>query len=262
VLVGASRHDERNAAAVADLLGGAYVAYEIRYTSGPRAGDHDVLAQHISSTGHREWISESALPVVSSVPTATETNPSIVLDTAGVIIAFEMDFHAEKRPVKIIGVQRMDETGRITWNKGRKPEVVGVAGRIAARPRLTAATAWDFGGAYLTFEAVDTLTGDVDVYAQKFTSGGRQLWANGDAPLALFHSPDRERDVVAMPDGTGGLVAVASKEFVADDGTISRKIVAQRVTADARNPWTDVGGPLLLSNTSTRDSTPVIVRAQ
>lgn len=256
VAVGTSRHDEKNAAAVSDGRGGAYVAYEIAYISGSRAGDHDILAQHITSTGAREWVSESALPIVSSVPTARETNPAIVLDTGGVIVAFEMDFHSEKRPVRIIGVQRMDLGGRLTWNRGKKPEVVMVAGRAARNPRLTA----DFGsGAFLTFEAVDSVSGDADLYAQRFASGGDQLWANGDMPVAVFKSGDRERDMSIAPDGMGGFIAVATKEFVTLDGTRTGKIVAQRIGHDGRPAWPQLGGPLLLSNTTTYDSQPVIV---
>src|SRR5688500_7040096 len=120
-VIATSRHIERNPVAVSDGLGGAFIAYEIEYTSGARKGDHDILAQHLTPQGAREWVSETALPMVSSVATAAERNPVIALDTGGIIIAFEMDFHSEKRPVRFVGVQRMDMGGRLAWNRGKKP---------------------------------------------------------------------------------------------------------------------------------------------
>jgi hypothetical protein len=49
------------------------------------------------------------------------------------------------------------------------------------------------------------------------------------------------------------------KEFITTDGMRSRKIVAQRVAQDASNPWTELGAPLLLSNTTTLDDAPVVI---
>jgi hypothetical protein len=258
-IVAGSKHIERNPAVVADGFGGAYVAYEIEYTSGPRKGDRDIFAQHVTAQGAREWVSESALPIVSSIPTAAESSPIIALDTGGIVIAFEMNFAAEKRPVRLIGVQRMDVTGRLTWNKGKKPEVVAVPGRIVERGQLLSD---GMGSIYLLAEARDTTSNDVDLYAQKFTSFGEQLWANGELPVAIFKSDTRERFASAAPDGTGGIVVAAVKEFLSGDGAISRKIVAQRIGADGRIAWPQLGGPLLLSNTTTLDDRPVVIRVQ
>jgi hypothetical protein len=258
-IVAGSRHIERNPAVVADGLGGAYIAYEIEYVSGDRAGDRDIFAQHLTAQGAREWVSESALPIISSVPTAAESMPVIALDTGGIVVAFEMNFPSEKRPVRLIGVQRMDVTGRLTWNKGRKPELVMVPGRVVERAGLLSDGA---GGIFLVAEARDTTSHDIDLYAQKFTSMGEQLWANGELPVALFKSDARERFASAAPDGTGGLVAAAVKDFINGDGAISRKIVAQRIGADGRIAWPQLGGPLLLSNTSTQDDRPTVIRVQ
>jgi hypothetical protein len=259
VPVAASRHIERNPAVVADGLGGAYVAYEIEYTSGARRGDRDIFAQHLTPQGAREWVSETALPIVSSVPNAAETQPTIALDTGGIVVAFEMNFHSEKRPVRMLGVQRMDRTGRLTWNRGKKPEVVGVTGRVVERGLLS--TDSD-GGIFLVAEARDTLSGDIDLYVQKFTSNGEQLWANGELPVAALKSDTRERAATVAPDGAGGVVVVAVKDFVTGDGLTSRKIVAQRIAHDGKPAWPQLGGPLLLSNTSTQDDRPTVIRVQ
>lgn len=258
-VVAASRHIERDPVAVSDGLGGAFVAYEIEYTSGPRKGDHDILAQHVTPQGAREWVSETALPLVSSVATAIEKHPVIALDTAGIIVAFEMSFTGEKRPVHIVGVQRMDLTGRLAWNKGRKPETIMVPNRILERPQLTID---ETGGIFLVAEARDSATGDVDVYAQKFTASGEQLWANGELPVAVFQSTTQEQSPSARPDGLGGVVVAASKLFVASDSTSGRKIVAQRIGHDGRIAWPQLGAPLLLSNSTTNDDSPVMIKVE
>jgi hypothetical protein len=255
-VVAASRHIERNPAVVADGNGGAFVAYEIEYISGARRGDRDIFAQHLTPQGIREWVSETALPIVSSVPNAAETLPVIARDTGGIVIAFEMNFHSEKRPVRMIGVQRMDLTGRLTWNRGKKPELVSVPGRIVENTQIVSDLR---GGIYTVVEARDTVSGDIDVYAQKFTSNGEQLWANGELPVAALKSDTRERNASAVPDGSGGLVVVASKEFITGEGITSRKIVAQRIASDGKPTWAHLGGPLLLSNTATMDDRPTVI---
>ena len=256
-IVAGSRHIERNPVAVSDGFGGAFVAYEIEYTIGERAGDHDILAQHLTAQGAREWVSETALPFVSAVPNASEMRPVIALDTGGIVVAFEMDFHSEKKPVRIVGVQRLDLSGRLTWNRGKKPESILVPERIVERPQLMTDR---IGGIFLIAEARDTISGDVDVYAQKFASGGEQLWANGELPVAVLSSDLRERSPAAQPDGMGGLVVVAAKDFITDDARTLRKIVAQHIGHDGRSLWTALGAPLLLSNTTTLDDKPVVIR--
>lgn len=259
VIVAGSRHIERSPSVVADGFGGAYIAYEIEYTSGPRGGDRDIFAQHLTAQGGREWVSESNLPIVSSVPNAAESSPTIALDTGGIVIAFEMDFHSEKRPVRLIGVQRMDVNGQLTWNRGKKPEVVMIPGRVVENGQLVTDGA---GGIYLIAEARDSVSGDIDLYAQKFTSGGEQVWANGELPVAVLKSDTRERVASIAPDPTGGLVVAAVKDFVNGEGQTSRKIVAQRVGPDGRIAWSALPGPLLLSNTTTQDDNPTIIRVQ
>ncbi|MBC8144974.1 MAG: hypothetical protein H7X80_05265, partial [bacterium] len=258
-VIATSRHFERNPVAVADGLGGAFIAYEIEYASGPRKGDRDILAQHLTAQGQREWVSETALPMVSSVATASESKPVIVSDSDGIIIAFEMNFHSEKRPVHIIGVQRVDATGRLAWNKGKKPETIIVPNRIVEKPRLSSDGA---GGIFLVAEARDSVTGDVDLFAQKFTSAGEQLWKNGELPVAVFQTSTNERSPSARPDGSGGLIVTAVKDFVGVDNVTRRKIVAQRIGPDGRNAWPQLGGPLLLSNSTTIDDTPTVIKVE
>jgi hypothetical protein len=66
-------HSERNAVLTPDGAGGAFIAYELKYRSGPRAGDIDIIAQHVDKNGDRRWLDASTPPIVSSSERARET---------------------------------------------------------------------------------------------------------------------------------------------------------------------------------------------
>ncbi len=255
--VAASKHLERNPAVVSDGFGGAYVAYELAYTSGDRIGDVDILAQHISSYGVREWTDPSALPIVSSNEKAREHSPSISLDSAGVIVSFEVNI-VDKQPLALIGVQRMDHLGKATWNLGRKATLVGAPGMLASHPRTLPLPG---GGAYLLFEGRDSVTGNKDIFAQRLSPDGDLVWGSGDAGIPVFNSIDAERDAAAAVDGVGGLMVVAAKDHPTPDGLTASDIVAQRVAADGTLLWKDIPGPLMLTNTSMLNLAPVLVRS-
>lgn len=253
--IAASKHLERNAATVGDGYGGLYVAYELEYTSGDRTGDVDILAQHVSSYGVREWIDPSALPIVSSDDKAREHSPVIALDSTGVVVAFEVSI-AGPRQLSLIGVQHMDHLGKATWNLGRKATLFGASDRTCSTPLLVPLPA---GGTYLLFEGRDSVTGNRDLYAQKLSADGDGVWGSGEQGVPIFSTGESERDASATLDALGGLMVVASKSHPTPDGFTASDIVAQRVNADGTLAWQDLPGPLQLTNSPLQNLSPIII---
>ncbi len=269
VVVAGSRHLERNAAAVADGNGGVIVAYELEYVGGERAGDIDILAQKVNRYGVREWADETNPPVVSSNIKAREHLPVLVRDSSGVIVAFEVSFKPDrgKGIAYVIGMQRLDSTGHPVWNGGKKSKLIGLRDEMAIRPQLLPDIT---GGAYLIFEAVDTISGNHDIYVQRVDANGDQIWGDGERPLAVFNSPDVETDASATLDESGGLVIVASRHlpladlFSTNTPTTTRPgtnaIVAQRIAVDGTLPWKDYQSPLVIVNEAYNNGRPVVIR--
>lgn len=277
-LVAGSRHLERNATAVADGNNGVFVAYELEYVGGERGGDIDVFAQRISRYGTREWIDENNPPVVSSNVKAREHLPTMVRDSSGVIVAFEVSFKPErgKTLANVIGMQRLDSAGRPVWNGGKKSKLIGLREEMATRPQLLPDIT---GGAYLIFEAIDSASGNHDIYVQRIASDGDQIWGDGERPLPVFNSPDPETDASATLDETGGLVVVASRRLpppppdsLGTTGTPpvttpwttnlpgTNAIVAQRVALDGTIPWAQYHSPLMIVNEAYKNGRPVVIR--
>jgi hypothetical protein len=255
-IIAGSRHLERNSSVISDGFGGAYIAYELAYSTGDRSGDVDILAQHINSYGVREWTDEAAPPIVSSTDKAREYAPSIALDSSGIVIAFRVDYFGERKPLYLVGVQRMDSRGKLLWNEGKKPKLMGVIRRMPDKPQVITDRN---GNIFVVFEGRDTTDGNRDIYAQKLERNSTLLWGNGEEPIPVFATADIERDAVAAPDGNGGLVVVAVREFVAPDHAGISNILAQHMRPDGVFAWEAFRSPLSLTATTMKDGPPVMV---
>lgn len=259
VVVANSRHIESNPAVVSDNKGGAYIAYEVEYTNGARAGDVDLLSQHLTSFGTREWTSESRLPFVSSIDKANERFPTITLDGHDLVIAFQIYYYGVKRPFYLIGMQRIDSTGKLLWQKGKKAETIDLPGFVVESPQLISDPT---GGVFLLFEGKDTVTSNRNVYAQKIDMGGVKIWGEHDWGIPVFGTTEIERDPNGIADGTGGLVVVGIRERAAMDGMSSSEIIADRISPDGALPWKDLMAPIVVLVSSNRDERPAIIRSR
>lgn len=258
-IVAASPYLDRNPVMVSDGFGGAYIAYQIEYTKGPRAGDVDIIAQHLTSYGSRAWTDENKPPIVSSNAKALEERPVIMRDSAGIIVAFEVSFQPAKLKtlVHVIGMQRMDSAGQPVWNGGKKSKLIGLRDDIAERPQLVSDP---MGGCYLIFEGRDTATGNRDIYVQRISIEGDQIWGDGERPVAVFNSPDSESHATAASDGIGGLVLVAKKEMLSDSLAGYDALVAQRVAIDGSLPWADMSAPITVVASAFKAGAPVLLK--
>lgn len=262
VKVAGSSHLERNPAAVSDGNGGVYVAYEVEYTAGARAGDVDILAQHLSSVGTREWVNEAQPPIVSSNPKAKEEKPVIVADSTGITVAFEISFLREKPKglARIIGMQHLDTSAKARWNSGKKSILINLKREYLESPQLIPD---HLGGNYLIFEALDTLTNNRDIYGQRIDGVGEQIWGDADQPQPIFNSLDSEHDAQAIVDSAdGSIVVIAQRTSMADSTRGYSDIIAHRFSQDGVSPWEKLLTPIAVAHGAFMMGKPVMIRTE
>ncbi len=260
VPIGASAHSERNPSISTDGDGGAYIAYEIGYLSGQKSGDVDIIAQHLTSDGDRRWIDPERPPFVATSGSAMEVNPVLEVDSTGVTVVYEMYSGTSRRDSvtnTYVGAQRLDLEGRAIWNDGLRSTIVPVLNRLGRNPRITGD---GFGGSYVVFDGLDTITGDIDVFAQRISPEGTLSW-NKHYALPVFFGPMPETTIAALPDSHGGVIVIAAES---DDYRIKREgprdttFIAQRLDANGLHSW-ELGEHNLLITRSKMGDHPAVV---
>lgn len=268
IVIAGSPHDERNGVIASDGEGGAYIAYEVAYTSGARRGDVDIIAQHVTATGERSWIDPTAPPVVSSNARAVERFPSIIADSLGIIVTFEMDFQADSatprsRPLKVIGVQRMNKSGKAVWNNGERAQVLLAKNRVVSAPQAISDRS---GEVYVMMEGLDTVTGDRDVFIQKLDREGNRQWGEKGYAVPVFNGPMPEEGATAFADNYGGLVVVAVQppkyRVAAATPSPDSTIVAQRLNDLGKAVWGDGESNLIVTRCELGEHGPTVVQSK
>ncbi len=125
-IVSATKLHERSPCALADGVGGAFVAFEAYFPEGMEyAGDIDIYAQRVSADGQPMWSDEGASLAVST-STYLERWPCIVADGAGgVMVAFEAvattgEYAGDWEAL----AQRVAPDGTLLWNDGDSSSIV------------------------------------------------------------------------------------------------------------------------------------------
>jgi len=254
VVVAASKHLERNAAAVADGQRGVYIAYEVEYVGEGRAGEIDLLAQRMGEYGRRRWISDTALPIVSSSPRSIERRPSLTAVGDGIVVGFEFAVTGDARPISAVGLQKLDTNGRPMWNDGRKSKLIALARSLVGD--VTVASDGR-GGSYVLFSARDTATGDDNVAMQHLTSTGEPLWGEGVAPILVFDSPEDETEPTMIVDVSGEVTVLAIRSPEVLGRGAYTAIVGSRLTYDGDAAWQPVS--IIVATTPSEKSRPLVI---
>ena len=125
-IVSALKLYERGPCALADGVGGAFVAFEAYFPEGMEyAGDIDIYAQRVSADGQVMWSDEGASLAVST-STYLERWPCIVADGAGgVMVAFEaVAVTGEYAGDWEVLAQRVAPDGTLLWNDGDSSSLI------------------------------------------------------------------------------------------------------------------------------------------
>ncbi|MGZ4098956.1 MAG: hypothetical protein ACXVNM_08755, partial [Bacteroidia bacterium] len=201
-----------------------------------RAGNYDIYAQKIDSSGNILW---SADGIVVCNKSTNQKGPKIIGDNAGgAIIVWEdsLNFYWD------IYAQRISSSGNALW----APNGVAVctAQNTQNNPRIDLGLA---GGAIITWQDKRN-NSDYDIYAQSMDASGVAQWtANG---VAICNSINTQSNPKIEPDGSNGAVIAWEDKR----NGIDYDIYAQRINSSGVIQWASNG--LAVASTSFNQSAP------
>ncbi|MBA3680788.1 MAG: T9SS type A sorting domain-containing protein [Bacteroidetes bacterium] len=188
-----------------------------------RAGNYDIYAQKIDSSGNVLW---TANGVAVCSKTNHQKNPKITADNnGGAIIVWEDSVNN----FWDIYAQRINASGVIVWTTN------GVAicnvPNAQINPKIDSD---DAGGAILTWQDKRNNT-DYDIYAQRIDGNGLVLWpANGVAVSTAINTQSNPR---IEPDGNNGALI----GWIDKRNAIDYNIYAQHISDIGIAQWTSNG---------------------
>lgn len=218
---------------IAAVGSGVVLAWEDK-----RAGNYDIYAQKLDSTGSPQWGANGRLVCGSANDQRT---PRVVTDGSGVVIAW-----TDKRASTLytdIYAQKLDSTGAAGW--AANGTAVCLAAGSQTRVRMCPSYA---GSVILTWMDTrnETSVALYDLYAQMLDSAGAARWASDGTPVAAL-TGSAQRMQQAVSDGMCGLYAVWE-----DDRTSDWNVFAQRLS-----PWLQIGD--IAAAKSNAPGTPVLL---
>jgi len=183
LVTGGSTAHRRTPTAVSDGAGGAFVLFDLEFTSGQFEGHVDVFGQRISADG----LPLSASPFIIFGTDFQERNPAAIEDgTGGAIVICELLFDVDGVPPNpdIVG-QRFDAGGNRLWSDGAPMAIIATE-NLDRRPVLVPDGA---GGAIVLGEIAVEVAGETvqsDIAAQRINALGSLLWTEGNpVPVQL-----------------------------------------------------------------------------
>ena len=188
-----------------------------------RAGNYDIYAQKIDSSGNVLW---GANGIVVCNKATNQKNPKIVSDNfGGAIIVWEdsANFYFD------VYAQRINSLGVAQWTAN------GVAVCIAPNQQQNPTLDIDgLGGAIITWQDKRSNV-DYDIYAQQINSSGVFGWANNG--IVICNAVNVQSNPKIEPDGNNGAII----GWVDKRNAIDYNIYSQRVNSAGAIQWTSNG---------------------
>jgi hypothetical protein len=229
VLVAGGAAIETSPAACDDGQGGAWVFLVQEFVSGSQAGDKNLVVQHLDRDGRQLW----SEPQQVAGSRSAETQPLAVSDGEGGAIVVYLSTN-EKGDSNLLA-QRIGPDGRRLWNDGTEPNVVAAS---TQSERHACAIPDGQGGLLVFFEHVRQ-NGDVDIKGQHVMPDGRTGWIEGNGPVDIAASEQKEMHPVAVSDGAGGAILAFEVEYTSGEYRGDIDILGQRVAASGALLWGD-----------------------
>ena len=184
-----------------------------------RAGNYDIYAQKIDSSGNILW---GANGVVVCNKTTTQKSPKIISDNAGgAIIVWEdsVNFYFD------IYAQRINNLGVSQWASN------GVAICSAPNQQQNATIDLDnLGGGIVTWQDKRSST-DYDIYAQQINSNGIIGWATDG--VVICNAINTQSNPRIEPDGSNGAIIA----WVDKRNAVDYDFYVQRVSSNGNMLW-------------------------
>ena len=261
VRVASSTWGETNPVLVSDGQGGAIVIFEQRGRSVERSGDVDIAAQRLSPSGQLLLKDgESSVSIASAGD--IEQAPCVISDgLGGAIVVFEVEPRTGEHAgdTEIAG-QRLSGNGELEWEGGSGYTLIAYSAWAEQKP---VAVPDGQGGAIVVFEQHargGEHAGDIDVGAQRVSATGQLLWGNeGESSVVVSSSVMLERNIAALPSGSGGVLVAFEMESRTGDSIGDADIGGQLISSAGNALWNEGGQSALLTSSKWSEKKPVLV---
>ncbi len=253
---------ERGPTAVPDGAGGALVAFEFEFPEGEHEGDVDIGAQRISGDGVRLW-NGGERPVVVSSAISIERRPRAVTDGAGgMIVVFEYEpLEGENAGDIDVLAQRVDGSGRVLWNDGEAPTVVGGLVGLERAPRVLAMADRSVVVVFEHEFRGGEFGGDIDIMASRISPAGEPAWYEEERQSILVVSSKwLERSPLPLPDGEGGVIVLYTGIGAEGEWEGDSDVEAVRLSPEGKRLWHDGEAPTDVASGEALERNPVAVR--
>jgi hypothetical protein len=211
-------NDQEFPAAVSDAEGGVIIGWSDRRMN---PSDADIYVDRLDASGISLWQAGGRL--VCGAP-GVQDGVAMEDDGSGGAIMAWVD---RRNGSPDIYAQRVDSSGAFLWSAGGVP--VTTAPGVQSRPVVVVD---DSGNTIIAWE--DTRSGVTDIYAQKLSAAGSQMWGAAGAEVCV--APGPQYDLTAIADGSSGAFLAW-----ADERTGGADVYAQRLTSNGTVAW-DSGG--------------------
>ena len=183
--------DQTSPVVTTDGSGGAIIAWQ-----DARNGNLDLYAQRVIATSATAWTSNGVAVYVGS---GGQYEPAIASDeNGGAVVAWTDDRSGNND----VYAQRLNSSGSSLWTATG----VVVCSAIGVQ-RFQTVNSDGAGGAFIAWQ--DQRAGGTDLYAQHLSATATALWSAmlySSDPMPLSTARDEQTEVVAAPDGAGGLI--------------------------------------------------------
>lgn len=239
VIVSGSKAVEKNASLVQDGSGGFVAVFERRYLEGEHRGDTDVFAQRVSAEGRKLWGGgKTSIPV--SDTKFVDSSPDIVRGAgSGYFVVNEVKVPTDGNPDNIdLAAQRLNESGKRTWQGGRQPAVVADTPLAERGPDAVQDGAGGMIVVYETKTLKGNESGRLDIAAQRVSSEGKVQWGGGrGCAQAAADKELQEYSPIALSDGRGGALVVYQVSYLIPERKGDVDIYAQRISGRGLRLW-------------------------
>ncbi|HJN18867.1 MAG TPA: hypothetical protein QGH10_25430 [Armatimonadota bacterium] len=130
---------------------------------------------------------------------------------------------------------------------------------IAACLGLTSAALSDAVVAFEVWPAGESDEIDVDIYAQRMSTGGEPLWGGSEDPVAVAASGHIETSPAVLPLDDGAVLVAYQLEFIEGDHKGDADVYAQLIDADGVSVWNDGESPVPIATSLAWESGPVVI---
>jgi hypothetical protein len=233
--------------AVEDGSGGVIITWvDLR-----NGNDFDIYAQRFNGQGQPQWTTGG---IQVSASEGFQTNPVITTDGHGGAIIAWIDDGLEMDAAKDVYIQHVNADGSLAW------PVNNPVTEAYYRQEDIKIISDENGGAIVAWtDYRNSMTGTtaVDVYAQRISAGGSQLWTTDGIGAAVY---DRYQQYPQLTsDGHGGAIIVWEDDRDADNtNAFNVDIYGQHISAGGDVLWTSNGvGIGVTPDTQTR---PVLTK--